>query len=271
MKANVLAALLAVATLLTLGVPAQAELNLFISYYFAGEDRFETGEYLEADVEFNEALGEEQKAYREADVLDGLGRVYMSQSRYEESEKALQEALRLKERSLGDEHRFVPITLNNLADLYYVTGRIDEAEPVYRKALEINERDQLNLEVCRSLNGMALIHNSRGEYVQAEDLLKRAIALHEKAERRDHPFLATSLTNLGILYTNLGRYEEAGDLFHQAAYIQDKFLRADHPDVAVRLTGEAALYRATGQGSLAAQAAARAENIRKAQAQTGNG
>lgn len=271
MKAKVLTACLIAATLLIWGNPAQGELNLFISYYFAGEDRFYTGDYQEADIEFGEAIEEKEKPHREAHVLDGLGRVYMSQGRYEESERALQEALRMKKRSLGAAHRFVPITLNNLADLHYVTGHAEAAEATYRKALELNKRDQLNLEVCRSLNGMALLHHGRGEYVQAEDLLKRAIALHDKAHRRDHPFLATSLANLGILYTNLGRYDEAGVVLERAEYIQDNFMRADHPDVAVRLTGEAALYRATGRGAQAAQASARAEAIRRAQAAAGNG
>lgn len=249
---------------------AAAELNLWVSYYFAGEDRFGAGDFKEAEALLVDGLPETKAAYREAETLDCLGRVYTSQGRFEDAEKAYKEALRLKKKSLGKRHREVPVTLNNLADLYYVWGKTEETESLYRDALDVNRRDQRNVEVCRSLNGLALIHNQRSEFVQAEELLKQAIALHEKGERREHPFLATALVNLGILYTNLGRYTEAEEVFKRAEYIQDKMLRTDHPDVAVRLEGMAAMYRGTARATEAGLCASRAEAIRKQQAEAGN-
>ncbi|HNR30383.1 MAG TPA: tetratricopeptide repeat protein [Candidatus Hydrogenedentes bacterium] len=249
---------------------AGAELNLWVSYYFAGEDRFGAGDFKEAETLLVNGLSETKTAYRQGETLDALGRVYTSQGRYDDAEKAFQEALCLKRKSLGGRHREVAVSLNNLADLYYVWGKEDKPESLYRDALDIHRRDQLNVEVCRALNGLALIHNARGEFVEAEELLKRAIEAHEKAQRREHPFLATVLVNLGILYTNQGRYEEAGPLFDRAAYIQDQVLRADHPDVAVRLHGTSALYHATGRAKEAVACASRAQVIRNKQAEAGN-
>lgn len=249
---------------------ATAELNLWVSYYFAGGERFGDGDYKEAESLLNNGLPETSKAYREGDTLDALGRVYTSQGRFEDADRAYQEALRLKQRSLGKRHRVAAVTLNNLGDLYYVWGKTDRANDYYRDALDINRRDQLNIEVCRALNGLALIHNANGELVEAEELLKRAIAIHEKAERRDHPYLATVLVNLSILYTNMGRNEEAEPLLRRAEYVQDRALRADHPDVAVRLQAAAALYHATGRAKDAVACATRVEEIRKKQSEAGN-
>jgi len=148
-------------------INAGAELNLWVSYYFAGEERFGDGDYKEAETLLASGLPETKTAFREAETLDALGRVYTSQGRFEDADKAFQEALRLKRRSLGKEHREVPVSLNNIADLYYVWGKVPETESLYREALDINRRDQLSAEVCRSLNGLALIHNANGEYVEA--------------------------------------------------------------------------------------------------------
>lgn len=251
-------------------VPASAELNLWISYYFAGEDRFAAGEYQEAAILLDSAGTESAAAHRQASALDARGRVHVSRGQFQDALGAFQEALRLKEKSLGARHRFVPETLNNLGDLHFVQGDSGLSEDTYRHALDLNKRDQLNIEVCRSLNGLALLHHARGEDVEAEGLLRRAVRLHEKAERRDHPYLATCLVNLGILCTNQGRLDEAGDAFLRAEYIQDRALRADHPDVAVRLTAQAAYYRASGLGAGAMAAASRARDIYSLQRAAGN-
>lgn len=260
---------LAVAVVAVAAPPATAELNLWISYHFAGQDSYGGGDYHQAERLLLAALSETRTRYRRASTLDTLGRVYLSQGRFDEGEKALQEALALKERSLGRRHRQVPVTLNHLADLRYLSGK-GEVESLYRRALAINERDQLNEEVSRSLNGLALVHNDRGEYVEAEKLLRRAIEIHDKAHRRDDPYTATVIVNLGILLTNLERYEEAGPLFERAAYIQDTMLRPDHPDVAVRLHATAAWLHATGKPAEAVKLATRAEAIRDKQAAAGN-
>jgi tetratricopeptide (TPR) repeat protein len=45
--------------------------------------------------------------------------------------------LAIKENSLGKEHPDLAVTLNNLANLYQVQGRYEEAEPLYQRSLEI--------------------------------------------------------------------------------------------------------------------------------------
>ncbi len=263
--------LLFLALFVALAAPmAGAELNLWISYHFTGIEADDSGSYRDSEILLLQALEEDQPGFREAQTRDGLGQVYTALGDFEGAERYYREALALKAKSLGKRHREVPQTLNNLADLLYIQDKLEEVEGLYRRALEINERDQLNLDVCRSFNGLALIHNRNGESVEAERLLQRAIALHDKAQRRDHPYLATVLTNLGILYTNLGRYDEAAPLFERARYIQDKVLRDGHPDASLRMHATAALWKATGRLQEAGKLAAQADAIREDQADAGN-
>jgi tetratricopeptide (TPR) repeat protein len=249
--------------------PAFGELNLWISYQFTGQDAYDAGDYHQAETVLQNALVESEKKFRRAETLDSLGRVYTSQGKFEEAEKAFQEALDLFESSLGRRHRVVAETLNNLADLRYIWQQ-GEVESLYRRSLEINKDDQLNVEVSRSLNGMALIHNDAGEVVEAEKLLTRAIQINERGERRSEPYTATTLVNLGILYTNLGRYDEAEPLFKRAEYIQTTTLRPDHPDIAVRKHAQAVMLQATGHMAEGAELAAEAEAIREKQVAVGN-
>lgn len=246
------------------------QLNLWISHHFAGIENYYTGDYVEAAHLFESAAQDAQRKVRNAETVSALGRAYTALGKFDEAEAQYREALQLKRESLGKRHPFLASTLNDLADLLYIIERKDECASLYREALEQLERDQFNLEVSRSLNGLALVSNDSGDTVAAEELLKRAANIHEKAQRRDHPYAATVLTNLGILYTHLGRYEEAAEKFKQAKYIQDTKLRGNHPDVAVRLQGNASLLLATGHAGEAARLATDAENIREAQAAKGD-
>ncbi len=244
-------------------LPVSAESNLWISYYFAGEQNYAAGEHADGDTLLRsaraEAARDPESAYRLANTLDALGRTSMALDQFEQAEQYFLCALELKENALGPNSRFVPPTLNNLGDLYLIMGDEARAECRYRRALDIHERDQWNVEVCRSLNGMALIHARRDESVHAEELLKRAISIHERHQRRWHPWLATARINLGNLYTGLGRLDEAEELFEMAAYAQSRSLEARHPDVALRLYAQAALFAKIGDYAQARELDDRAE------------
>lgn len=243
------------------------ELNLWISYYFSGESNRATGEYADASALLADARGELHKArvepHRVVLTLTAQGMTKLALDDYEGAERCLSTALRRAEHALGKKSRWLPSVLNCLGDLYYVTGSPEKAEEYYRRALRLTERDQTNLEVCRALNGLALIKNDCGATVEAEELLKRAITIHEKNLRGLHPYCGTAYTNLGILYTNSGKYEQAKEALDCAAYIQNKSLGSVHPDVALRLEAQAALYAKTGKPQDAAALQQQAEAIRK--------
>ena len=59
----------------------------------------------------------------------------------------------------------------------------------------------------------------QGRYEEAEPLYKRALEIRERVLGPDHPDTATSLNNLAILYDNQGRYEEAEPLYKRALEI----------------------------------------------------
>lgn len=249
-------------------MPAHAGLNLWVSYYYQGVDNQGAGEFRDAaallETARREYCCEPDDAHRLASTLDALGGARMALGEYEAAEEALLCALDLKRDRLGARSRLVPATLNTLGDLYYVTGDHERARDRYREALEVLERDQTNVEVCRALNGMALLHYAAGEDVQAEDLLLRAKGLHERNLRRWHPYRATVCVNLAVLYTSQERFGAAAQMLEQARRVQDEALDAAHPDVALRLEAEAVLAAARGHAGKARRLQERADRIRAA-------
>ena len=78
-------------------------------------------------------------------------------------------------------------------------------------------------------------------------MIKRALAISEKALGPEHPEVATALNNLAVIYRAQGRYAEAEPLYNRALAISEKALGPEHPDVAIRLNNLAVLYRAQGR------------------------
>ena len=69
-----------------------------------------------------------------------------------------------------------------------------------------------------------------GRYSDAEPLYKRSLQIRETQLGADHPSTATSLNNLAALYESMGRYSEAEPLYLRTLEIWTKSLGENHPD-----------------------------------------
>jgi tetratricopeptide (TPR) repeat protein len=99
-----------------------------------------------------------------------------------------------------------------------MTNRLAEAEPLYRRALAIDEKSlgPHHPSVARDLNNLALLLKDTNRLAEAEPLHRRALAIDEKSLGRDHPAVATILTRLALLRAEVGDWEEAARLHRRA-------------------------------------------------------
>ena len=121
--------------------------------------------------------------------------------------------------------------LNNLGEIYRQLERFDEAEPLFREALAIDEatlgpEDQ---GLAKPLNNLALVQRARGDHVEAERNLKRSLRILENSLGRRHPDVAGSLNNLARLYETTGFPERAQPLLERALMIARDTLGEAHP------------------------------------------
>ncbi|KAH9374702.1 hypothetical protein HPB48_011817 [Haemaphysalis longicornis] len=99
------------------------------------------------------------------------------QNKYKEAAALLNDALAIREKTLGESHPAVAATLNNLAVLYGKRGKYRDAEPLCKRALDIRERvlGRDHPDVAKQLNNLALLCQNQGKY--EEQVLTRA---HER-------------------------------------------------------------------------------------------
>ena len=83
-------------------------------------------------------------------------------------------------------------------------------------------------------------------FTAAEPLLRRALAIRQRALGPEHPLTAASLNNLALLLRNQGDLAAARPLFERALAITEKALGPEHPHTAVGLHNLALLLGAQG-------------------------
>jgi tetratricopeptide (TPR) repeat protein len=149
-----------------------------LAQIFMDERSFANAELvlLEARADFPRLRSEDPKLL--AELMNALGVLRFNQARYQESIELYQESLRLFKDVVGNE-RSALIALSNLASSYLKLGRLDEAEPIFQ----------------------------------------RAIALCTKTLGGDHPTCGTVLENYAVVLRKLGRKREAKTLAARAQQI----------------------------------------------------
>jgi tetratricopeptide (TPR) repeat protein len=115
-----------------------------------------------------------------------------------------------------------------------------------------------------SLNALGELHRRQGRIDDAERLLTRALEVKEAGLGPDHPDVATSLTNLALLYAGAGRVGDALPLLERALTIQDRSLGARGPGLMRTVGALAEVYRALGREENAATFDVRLKVLREA-------
>jgi CHAT domain-containing protein len=101
--------------------------------------------------------------------------------------------------------------------------------------------------LAHSLNNLALLYKSIGEYTRAERLHVQARDIRKRVLGEEHPNFAHSLNNLALLYQSIGEYTRAEPMYVQARDILHRVLGAEHPRNAQTLNNLAGLYHSMGE------------------------
>ena len=121
--------------------------------------------------------------------------------------------------------------MNDLGLLLKAKGLYDDAEPLLRRALDINEQafGTEHHSVAIRLNNLALLLQATDRPAEAEPLIRRALGIAEKALGTEHPKVAIALNNLAQLLQATGRLAEAEPLMRRALEIWERSLPPGHP------------------------------------------
>src|SRR5207253_2390074 len=92
------------------------------------------------------------------------------------------------------------------------------AEPIYLKTLDIRKQvlGENHPDCTYSLNNLAALYVSQGDYARAEPLLQKALDVQKQSLGEKHPTYAGRLNNLAALYEAQGDYTRAEPLYQKA-------------------------------------------------------
>jgi tetratricopeptide (TPR) repeat protein len=140
-------------------------------------------------------------------------------------------------------------TLNQLGEVFRAQGRYEEAEPLFRQALTLQEQTfgPRNHQVAKTLNNLAALYTAQGKLAEAEKQCRRAIQIQEALLGPNNASLGASLNNLALLAKSQGRYADAVPLFQRALRIWLEALGADHSLIATSLNNFGTICHTLGR------------------------
>src|SRR5271165_2066441 len=184
-----------------------------------------------------------------------IGMLFIERAEWNAAEKELLEAQRFIEKEQD-----TVLVLSNLAQLLQATNRLAEAEPLMRRALEIDEKSYgpQHPRVAIDLNNLADLLKDTNRLREAEPLMRRALAIDEASFGSDHPNVAIDLNNLALLLQATNRLGEAEPLMRRALAIFLAFQRDTghaHPHRDAAIGNYGSLLAAMGRSEAEIEAA----------------
>ena len=212
------------------------EVVAFLQSLFAGS---ESGLQNASEISARELLDRGTQRIREdlehrpltrARLLATIAEVSRRIGLFEEAEAAAKEAADLRLEELGERHADTAESLHELAAIYRTRGKLDLAEPLYWRVLEIRRSlgQTEGLVYWRLLRSLALLELDRGRFEQAEAFFRE---LRESLDSLPPEQQADFHNNYGNLLNAQGRYQEAEKVHRQALELRIEMFGPDHLDV----------------------------------------
>jgi eukaryotic-like serine/threonine-protein kinase len=175
-------------------------------------------------------------------LLASMGNAYRQLGLYRESRPLLEQSVRLESESLGPDDPRVARGHYALAGLLRRLGDFDAAREHYQAALAIRERAGSPEDLAISLAGLANLGVDEGQYAEASELYRRALAIIARDGGQDSPRYATPLSGLALAQSGLGAADSARAMLERVVAIQRRDLAPDSLDLAWSLAALAAFY-----------------------------
>ncbi len=150
----------------------------------------------------------------ESYALSNMGLVLKDMGRYDESFKALYEALKIRENNKEFSRRDISSVLLNIGHVLDVLGRSEEAGGYYQSALKLKAADGDSLGMARVYSNIAVILKNKKEYQKALAYIDSSNYIIAKSGLEDEYYV--NYTNMGTLYKRMGDPAK-GELFYNKA------------------------------------------------------
>ena len=220
---------------------------------------------LEQAVAQGRARGTDTAGFAQA--LNDFGVLRRERADLKVATPLLEEALAMRRRLFGREHKDIAVTLVELGRAYEDAGVPDRAEPLFREALAMRERifGDAHKETATSKSALALLLWRRGDLVGAEPLFRQSLDTSRALLGDSHPNVATSWNNLGLILLDRGDAAGAEPMFRESLAIKRRVLGSTHATIAPSLNNLAGSLREQGRYAEARAAVEEAQRLTREQ------
>lgn len=160
---------------------------------------------------------QETKAAHSAFIeLSNEGIDYYKKGKIKDAERLFLEAIEEAGKSTSkDDNMYVGLT--NLAGLYKMTGKFAKAEPIYKRAMLIQERDfgPKDLKVALAIDNYGDILMRTEKYKEAEEYYRKSLSIRQSKLASTDGEIGKNMVNLAESLEEQKQYEEAGALYRK--------------------------------------------------------
>src|SRR5262245_7795667 len=185
----------------------------------------------------------------QANLMETIGRVYLSLGMTAEARPQLEKALTMREQQFPGDHTSKASSHAALGNLELAAGRLELAQKHYEAALAMNERlhGPQHLAVAGSLEELGKMLKEKGDFTGAEARLQQSLKLFTDIEGPKSTHVSSVMNELAQLMERRGEHAGAEDYFRRALTIDRATLGNDHPQVAHNLHNLAVVLQSRGK------------------------
>ncbi len=223
------------------------------------------GRYDEAEREIRETLKLQERS-RHPDIRQlavathNLAEILHDRGDLKAAEPHYLKAVSLLREIPGERHDSLPGALSGLGKLNLDLNRPEEAEKLYKEALDLYRTGGRNesSDYAEILNNLAVFYGSKGDFQAAEPLHREALRIILKLYGEDHRIVGYTLYNLGGILESQGKIAEAEALYRRALAVRTRVLGEKHPEVIIVMATLTGMLASQGRGQEAEEMGTRA-------------
>ncbi|HEY5375348.1 MAG TPA: tetratricopeptide repeat protein, partial [Polyangiaceae bacterium] len=161
--------------------------------------------------------------------------------------ESLLEAARAKfEATVGPNDPQIAVALNHLAALYGAHDAV-RAEATYRQLIAVHEHDGDAVALAVAVNDLATLHTNQGQWLLAEQELKRALNILETSKQIESAPGVKILTTFATLELKRGDFRSARSMAERAEAIAEAKLEPNNAERGYAALILAGIYKAAGE------------------------
>jgi tetratricopeptide (TPR) repeat protein len=173
-----------------------------------------------------------------ANLLYKVSSYAKSQGQYNYAYETGMDALSIRKKELGSEHRDTRASVYNLAIVLQRQGKYEVAEEMHRQVLALNQKalGPEHPETLNSMYSLGRVLYRQGKYEVAEEMHRHVLAIDQKVLGHEHPNTLSTIYSLAVVLQRQGKYEVAEEMYRQVLELRQKVLGHDHPSTIISMS-----------------------------------